>query len=109
MLKRLCKEKNLKLLGVLKPKSGFNAAAIGRKFGFTTVIVNCNNKVWCMAADTVEVEILIDSERFFHLKIVVIGDDIPWFVALVYAKCEKSVRDEIWDFMKCTAHQNDAW
>ncbi|KAL0420833.1 UNVERIFIED_CONTAM: hypothetical protein Slati_3106200 [Sesamum latifolium] len=84
-------------------------ADISRKFGFSMIIWNQNNKIWGHFDDNFEVEVNADDEQFLHLKCIVVGLNAPIYCYIVYSKCNKVARECIWNFMRLVADQGGQW
>lgn len=76
--------------------------------GLNSVVANCNNKIWCLAKESLYLEVLIDSEQFLHLKVST-DEGQKLFCMFVYAKCDKVARREIWGSIRQILEENEAW
>ncbi|XP_060201987.1 uncharacterized protein LOC132630433 [Lycium barbarum] len=60
---------------------------------------NVSGKIWAFIDEEYEVTVLMDTDQQLTLKLFNWNTDFDMIVTLVYAKCDKSERIELWDSM----------
>ncbi|KAL0447058.1 UNVERIFIED_CONTAM: hypothetical protein Slati_1833700 [Sesamum latifolium] len=94
---------------VKDPRQHWDENSICRRFNFGSMIRNCNNKIWCLLAESIKYEVLRDEEQFLYLQLQVPFRNDPILCTIVYAKCDKVARGAIWDFMRSMSDQTTPW
>ncbi|XP_060183197.1 uncharacterized protein LOC132613164 [Lycium barbarum] len=75
-----------------------------RRLGLETVIANVSGKIWAFVDEEYETTILIiDNVQQLTLKLFNWDLDIELVVTLVYAKCDRTERIELWDSLSYLA------
>lgn len=97
VLHRICKENKLKVVVLFEPMSWLDVDSICRRFRYDEVIINTLNKIWCLFDNTIRHEVLVDDKQFLHLKLTSAESPTPFFVTIIYAKCDRGERRKIWD------------
>ncbi|XP_059302067.1 uncharacterized protein LOC132053997 [Lycium ferocissimum] len=68
-----------------------------RRLGLETAICNISGKIWAFVDEEYEVTVLIESVQQLTLKLFNWDVDMELVVTLVYAKCDRIERIELWD------------
>lgn len=61
-----------------------------------------------MTDENTHMEVVLDTEQFLHVKLTM-EQGQTLFCTLVYAKCDKVARKEIWEVMRNLAELSEAW
>lgn len=80
-----------------------------RKMGMNQALYNCSNKIWLMWTNDIHITILQDKEQHVHVKVD--HNSCPsFYLFLVYAKCTKVLRRELWaDLRTMASNIHDPW
>ncbi|XP_060200195.1 uncharacterized protein LOC132628431 [Lycium barbarum] len=68
-----------------------------RKLGMPYANSNCNGKIWFFVQHNVNVEVLLDTEQSITVKLQFQDFNKDMVVTMVYAKCSKVERMQLWD------------
>ncbi|XP_060201759.1 uncharacterized protein LOC132630196 [Lycium barbarum] len=68
-----------------------------RRLGLETAICNVSSKIWAFVDEEYEVTVLMDTVQQLTLKLFNWDVDMELVVTLVYAKCDRIERIELWD------------
>lgn len=104
----IVQRKKLNFVGVLEPKVAFDSHRLCRMSGFQSVVSNCCNKIWALADENTIMEVSLDTEQLLHLKLTMEQGHVV-FCTLVYTKCNKVARKEIWEAMRNIAAAGGVW
>lgn len=109
LLFNMCCEYKPDILVLLEPFVQFDASFLTRRFGFSSVFSNVNNKIWCFASYGVEIQVLQDNSQFLHTKISsgLLEEDIC--CTFVYAKCCRTLRRALWEDLCALPTHNFPW
>lgn len=55
-------------LAILEPMHVLDHGWANKKFGFSSVIANVNNKIWFYSVDELGTTVIIDHDQFIHLR-----------------------------------------
>lgn len=96
----LCHSHNIKIVAVLEPMTAPNPYFFGRRLGFSQVLSNQSNKIWCFGHHHMHIEVLIDKDQLLHVKV-----SSPLFprsvlMTFIYAKCDRAERRFLWDDLR---------
>ncbi|EOY06959.1 Uncharacterized protein TCM_021521 [Theobroma cacao] len=83
-----------------KSESSLDHEYVRRRLGFETVISNVSHKIWIFCSEEIGCEILLDHVQYLHVKITVPWLSHPIFSSLVYAKCTRQERLELWNCLR---------
>ncbi|XP_073139140.1 uncharacterized protein [Henckelia pumila] len=90
------KEKRIKILAVLEPMIALDPSFMVRRLGFQKVFSNLSGHIWVFFAEDVMAECLFDHAQFLHFKVSVPFLPVAAFCSFVYAKCDYTVRRDLW-------------
>lgn len=76
-----------------------------RVLGFQSCYANCSNKIWIFWSGEYVVEVIEDKEQQMLLHISILSRTTPLFRTVVYAKCDESMREELWEELRSTANR----
>ncbi|XP_060202481.1 uncharacterized protein LOC132630915 [Lycium barbarum] len=81
-----------------------------RKLGMPYANSNCNGKIWFFVQHNVEVEVLLDTEQSITVKLNFQDFNKDMVVTMVYAKCSKVERLQLWDSLYLlTTNMTSPW
>ncbi|EOY34749.1 Uncharacterized protein TCM_042329 [Theobroma cacao] len=83
-----------------KSESSLDHEYVRMRLGFETVISNVSHKIWIFCSEEIGCEILLDHVQYLHVKITVPWLSHPIFSSLVYAKCTRQERLELWNCLR---------
>src|SRR5262249_45263837 len=83
---------------------------IARKLNFKNFASNVNSKIWIFWKEYINCTILINHEQFLHLYCSGPNGTVSFHVSVVYAKCNRFLRQQLWDGLR-ELHEdiNDPW
>lgn len=99
----------LNLLAIVEPMVQLNEFLFCNKFRMSKVVSNCVNKIWIFTDDSYELEVLEDKEQYLHCKVSSLQLSCPILVTIVYAKCTRKKRKDLWEDMRRLATTNMPW
>ncbi|XP_060200473.1 uncharacterized protein LOC132628728 [Lycium barbarum] len=70
-----------------------------RRLGIKTAMSNVSGKIWSFIDEEYEVTVLMDTDQQLTLKLFHWDTNLDMIVTLVYAKCDRIDRIELWDSM----------
>ncbi|XP_060183051.1 uncharacterized protein LOC132613005 [Lycium barbarum] len=71
---------------------------------------NCNGKIWFFVQHNVDVEVLLDTEQSITVKLQFQDFNKDMVVTMVYAKCSKVERLQLWDSLYLlTSNMTSPW
>lgn len=73
-----------------------------RRLNMNKAGANINGKIWFFVKDSVELEVIRDSDQQITLKLI-LEDNQSIIITLVYAKCNDLDRIDLWNDMYFTA------
>ncbi|XP_073133317.1 uncharacterized protein [Henckelia pumila] len=101
---------NLLFLAILEPMHLLDQEWLNKKFGFSSVIANLNNKIWFYTTADIAVSVELDHEQFLllHLSSALFPSDI--YLSIVYAKCNRVLRRDLWEnLLECNPQDGCPW
>ncbi|XP_060190755.1 uncharacterized protein LOC132620046 [Lycium barbarum] len=88
------------LIGLMEPfQQAYKLESYRRRLGIKTALSNVSGKIWAFIDEEYEVTVLMDTVQQLTLKLFNWDTDLDMIVTLVYAKCDRIERIELWDSM----------
>ncbi|XP_059311003.1 uncharacterized protein LOC132062446 [Lycium ferocissimum] len=86
------------LTGLMEPfQQAYKLDSYRRRLGLKTALCNISGKIWAFVDEDHEVTVLIDSVQQMTLKLENCDTHAEIIVTLVYAKCDRIERIELWE------------
>ncbi|XP_060216564.1 uncharacterized protein LOC132644040 [Lycium barbarum] len=86
------------LTGLMEPfQQAYKLDSYRRRLGLKTALCNISGKIWAFVDANHEVTVLIDSVQQMTLKLENCDTHAEIIVTLVYAKCDRIERIELWE------------
>lgn len=95
------------IIGILEPFITCDINYWKLKMGCSQILVNGNNKIWVLIFNDIEVISTFSSTQFIHLHGKTGGKEFN--TTVVYAKCNKVERREIWNSLIDSSYGNIPW
>ena len=101
------KEK-VNFLAILKPMVDVNSFLYCSKFQFDACISNVN-KIWLFHNLDWDVEVVLNHEQVLHCKVKTPECLNTFLISIVYAKCSRRERGDLWDSLRDVSPQDGPW
>ncbi|KAI3472963.1 hypothetical protein Pfo_029210 [Paulownia fortunei] len=99
-LHSFCQLHRIKILVIIEPKVHLDNHFFCRRLGFSKVIANCSNKIWCFVDFDFDMEVLLDHEQLLHIRISSQQLPAPFLLSGICAKCDITRRRELWEVIR---------
>ncbi|XP_060183147.1 uncharacterized protein LOC132613112 [Lycium barbarum] len=99
------------LIGLMEPfQQAYKLESYRRRLGLEFLMSNVSGKIWAVVSDEFEVDVLIDSVQQITLRLSNWHIGMEMTVTLVYAKCDRIERIELWDSLyNLASNMNTPW
>ncbi|XP_060183358.1 uncharacterized protein LOC132613361 [Lycium barbarum] len=105
-IKLLKKQHKLSLLILQEPMAGADKIyRFKRALDFPFAFSNCSNKIWVLWNPDFTIDILEDKDQQVLLKLLHLNNPNPFYITVVYGKCDEALRMELWDDLRNTAER----
>ncbi|XP_060202217.1 uncharacterized protein LOC132630676 [Lycium barbarum] len=86
------------LIGLMEPfQQPYKLDSYRRRLGLETALCNVLGKIWAFVDAEYEVNVLVDSVQQITLKLSNSNNNTVMIGTLVYAKCDRTERIELWE------------
>ncbi|XP_060178061.1 uncharacterized protein LOC132607994 [Lycium barbarum] len=84
--------------GLMEPlQQAYKLDSYRRRLGLETALCNVSGKIWAFVDAEYEINVLVDSVQQMTLKLSNSNNSTKMIVTLVYAKCDRIERRELWE------------
>lgn len=94
---------------VLEPMVSLDEYVFKKKFKMDQVVANVSNKIWLFSSASYHVEILLDHEQLLHCKVTSTLLPKPVLLTIVYAKCTRRERIDLWNSIRHMSVDDMPW
>lgn len=95
-LHHICRQHKIQVLVIIEPMVPLDHGFFCRRLGFSNVVNNTNNKIWCFTSYSMSLVVLKDHEQFLHVQIQSPLLPYPVFLTCVYAGHTRQARRVLW-------------
>ncbi|XP_042006112.1 uncharacterized protein LOC121754887 [Salvia splendens] len=85
---------------VLEPQTEPHPSFFSRRFGLQFRCSNTNGKIWIFSHRDWQVDVIDDSEQVLHVRVTAAIFPTPIFLSVVYAKCSREGRYDLWNKLR---------
>ncbi|XP_060211977.1 uncharacterized protein LOC132639556 [Lycium barbarum] len=86
------------LVGLMEPfQQSYKLESYRRRLGIDTALCNVSGKIWAFVNEDYQVTVMIDSVQQLTLKLHNVNSEEKLIVTLLYTKCDRMERIELWE------------
>ncbi|XP_070023012.1 uncharacterized protein [Nicotiana sylvestris] len=100
----MLRKHHFEFIGILEPmQQSHKMERYRARIGLAQVVVNVSNKIWAFIDEIFEVTILYNMTQQLTLRLTHTETHVELILTLVYAKCDRIERIELWDSLYAMA------